>query len=89
MDKCFNLFTPEEFYERKPKLNDRQIQLRNAYYQARRDTANGERVKTRDILQALEAVQYETDLALSILQKVDDHYLKLCADELKRKQKNG
>lgn len=87
MDSAFALFTAEEFYERRPRLSLRQLQLKSAYYNARRETKEGTRVKSSTLKEFLADVQYEEDIALSLLQKVDDYYLKLYSDQLKRKAK--
>jgi len=81
------LFTPEEFYELKPDLDDRQRELLSCYYSVRREGESGRPIKAKEIEEKAELINYETDFAVMVLQKIDDHYLKLCADELKRKSK--
>lgn len=63
----------------------RQRDLLHCYYKARRDAKSGEKVTAKEFEQALFASSYETDIAVTILQKLDDYYLKLCADKLRKK----
>jgi hypothetical protein len=88
MDSTYELFEmdgePEEFWRQRPELDDTQAELLNCYYVAIRDSKRGERCPVEAIERALSQCWYESDLALNILQQLDDHYLKLCADKLKR-----
>lgn len=77
------------FYENRPNLDDRQAELLNCYYQARRETDNDKKVKSDLLEHVLQSASYETDIAVHVLQKVDDEYLVLCAEAVKRAQKNG
>lgn len=74
-----------EFWESRPTPTDRQRELLHCYYKARRDAKSDSKVTAKEFESYLFGVNYETDIAVTILQKLDDHYLKLCADKLKRK----
>lgn len=89
MDSAFELYADDEdqFWSIRPDLDPIQIELLNCYYMARRESKHDERCSRENIEFSLKDSCYETDLAITILQKLDDHYLKLCADKLKRQTK--
>ena len=43
-------------------------------------------IKSGEILSALDSIDIESDIGLIIMQRVDDHYISLYAQELKRKR---
>lgn len=87
MDSAFGLFTPDEFYAMRPNLDVRQIELLNAFYTARREYKGDEKAKSKSLQEAARFCDYEPDIALMILQKLDDHLLSLIADKLKKAKK--
>lgn len=93
MDSTFELYSIEgdeaEFWGMRPDLNEMQYDLLGCFYSATRETKHGEKCSLANIEKALRQCCYETDLAIRILQNLDDHYLKLCADKMKRQANNG
>jgi hypothetical protein len=91
MESTYELYVmegnEEEFWRIRPELDESQIELLNCYYITRRDGRRDERCSKESILNALSQCCYETDLAVKILQQLDDHYLHLCAEKLKRQAK--
>lgn len=89
MDSAFELYADDEdeFWSMRPDLNAIQNELLNCYYVARREGKRDERCSRETIESSLKECCYETDLAITILQKLDDHYLQLCADKLKKQAK--
>ena len=73
------------YYQMRPNLTERQRDLFSCW--SRREVKQGDRVPEDVLLKSLSCVNYETDIALFILQRLDDHYLTLCADKLKRSEK--
>lgn len=43
-------------------------------------------IKSHYLLDALDSIEIESDIGLIIMQRVDDHYISLYAQELKRKR---
>lgn len=43
-------------------------------------------IKSGEILSALDSIDIESDIGLIIMQRVDDHYISLYAQELRRKR---
>lgn len=88
MDSTYELFEidgdAEEFWSQRPELDEIQTELLNCYYSARREGKNGEKCPLDILERSLKTCWYETDLALRILQQLDDHYLKLCAEKLRK-----
>lgn len=77
------------FYEARPNLDSRQLDLLNCFYQSRRETARDDKIKASMFESFLQSVNYETDMAIYVLQKLDDYYSSLCLEALKRANKNG
>lgn len=65
-----------------------QLMLLDCYYRARRDSSHEGPVKAAVLEEFLANAHYETDIAVGILQKVDDKYLELRAEKLKRQSSN-
>ena len=59
-----------------------------AYYAARREGGEGVRVKARTLHQFAAPLRYESDLAVRIMQGLDDYYLGLRAEKLRRDFEN-
>jgi hypothetical protein len=59
----------------------------SCYYQARRDNATppDSRISKAALLQAAQYIDYESDLACALMQSLDDHYLHLRLEDLKKK----
>jgi hypothetical protein len=74
----------DELEASKPKVSDNVWSLYSVYSQCRRDAEGMNRIKYDDFYAKASVLRYETDMAVSVLQAADDHYLKLCADKLKR-----
>lgn len=73
-----------------PNLTEQQSQLLHAYYAARRDTHEELRVSSKDLHEAAETVPYESDIAVMVMQRLDDYYLELRAEKIKQElKKNG
>lgn len=58
----------------------------NSYWQLRRETAAESVIKSGEILSALDSIEIESDIGLIIMQRVDDHYISLYAQEIRRKR---
>lgn len=91
MDAAFPLFaadnTLHEYYAMKPNLSEIQVDLLHAFYRARRETNSDQRCKAVELEHHAQTVAIDTDLAVHILQKVDDEYLAIQLEKLKRAQK--
>lgn len=74
----------DTFFALRPAPTPTQRELLTAYYSARRDSGGDERVTSAALREYAQAVGYETDIAVSIMQQLDDHYLRLRADKIKR-----
>lgn len=44
-------------------------------------------IKSRYLLDALDSIEIESDIGLIIMQRVDDHYISLYAQELKKRKR--
>lgn len=93
MDAAFPLFaadnTLDEYYAMKPELNEIQVDLLHAFYRARRDTNGDSRVTAVQLEHHCSSLPIDTDIAVHILQKVDDEYSAIQLEKIKRNQKNG
>lgn len=91
MDSAFPLFaadnTLDEYYAMKPELTDVQVDLLHAFYRARRDTNGDRRVTAVELERHCQALAIDTDIAVHILQKVDDEYAAIQLEKIKRAQK--
>jgi len=91
MDSAFPLFaaddTLDEYYALKPDLSDVQIDLLNAFYRARRDTNSESRITAVELERHAATINLDTDIAVYILQKVDDEYAALQLEKIKRSHK--
>lgn len=91
MDAAFPLFladnTLDEYYAMKPELNDIQVDLLHAFYRARRETDSDKKCKAVELERHAANVAIDTDIAVHILQKVDDEYAAIQLEKIKRNQK--
>ena len=74
----------DEFYKMRPTLDHRQVELLSCYYSARRDVEFAHRIKEKDLFEFASSLNYETDIAITVLKSVDDHYVSLCVAKQKR-----
>lgn len=92
MDAAFPLFladnTLDEYYAMKPELTDIQVDLLHAFYRARRDTNGDARVTAVELERHVATAAIDTDIAVHILQKVDDEYAAIQLEKIKRNQKS-
>ena len=92
MDLAFPLFaqdnTLDEYYAMKPELTDIQVDLLHAFYKARRETNGDSRCKALELLHHVESIALDSDIAVHILQKVDDEYMAIQLEKIKRNQKS-
>lgn len=75
-----------EFWARRPELGAFDAALLAAYYRARREAGEGQKISAALLREALAVVACEADWGLVILQAVDDYCLQLYRDELKRRR---
>lgn len=91
MDAAFPLFaadnTLDEYYVMKPDLTPVQVDLLHAFYRARRETNGDQRCKAVELEHHAAAIPLDTDIAVYILQKVDDEYAAIQLEKIKRNQK--
>lgn len=71
----------------RPNLDPLNKSLLNAYYLARRESDEGKLCKKMLFLAELESCHIESDLGLKMLQRLDDFYLSLYREKLKRMNK--
>lgn len=92
MDAAFPLFladdTLDEYYAIKPDLTEIQVDLLHAFYRARRETDSDKKCKAVELEHHAAAIPLDTDIAVHILQKVDDEYMAIQLEKLKRNQKS-
>lgn len=92
MDAAFPLFaadnTLDEYYAMKPELTDIQVDLLHAFYRARRETDSDKKCKAVELEHHAATVAIDTDIAVHILQKVDDEYAAIQLEKIKRNQKS-
>jgi hypothetical protein len=91
MDSAFPLFaadnTLDEYYAMKPALNEIQVDLLHAFYRARRETNGDERCKAVELEKHAQTIAMDSDIVVHILQKVDDEYMAIQLEKIKRAQK--
>jgi hypothetical protein len=91
MDSAFPLFaadnTLDEYYAMKPDLTEIQVDLLHAFYRARRDTNGDARVTAVELERQCATVAIDADIAVHILQKLDDEYAAIQLEKIKRSQK--
>lgn len=64
--------------------------LLSCFYSARRETDTEQNIKARDIEDHLiDACYPVVDLGISAIQKIDNFYLKLCGDKIRRETKQA
>ena len=75
-----------DFYPRKPKqLNHRQRGILNAFYSARREIHHESHIPKMLLTSFANSIQdYETDLAVMVMQSIDNEYMRLCCDKISR-----
>jgi len=90
MDSAFPLFaadnTLDEYYAMKPDLTEIQADLLHAFYRSRRDTNGESRVTAVELERQCATVALDTDIAVHILQKLDDEYAAIQLEKIKRSQ---
>jgi hypothetical protein len=74
----------KEFYEKKPDPSSVQRELLRAFYSARRDHNPEQKVPSSLLRQHAEPILYETDLAIWIMQKLDDQFMELRIEKIKQ-----
>lgn len=67
-----------------PNLSERQNELLNYYYLARREVDGQKRIKLSLFKSFFRYLRYEKDVAEEIFKRIDDHYMKLVFDKMKR-----
>ena len=75
------------FFAKRPAPTPLQNALLSAYYDARREAdASGPdlRASAATLREYAQSVGYETDIAVGVMQQLDDHYLRLRAEKIKR-----
>lgn len=91
MDSTFGLYasTNEQhlFYEMKPEVSARQRELLSALYAARRTIGDAHRASLESLEKAAEMCDYEPDVAQYILTQLDDHYVNLIVEKMKKARK--
>lgn len=64
--------------------------LINCFYSARRETDTEQNIKAVDIEKSLTDECYPVvDLGISAIQKIDNFYMKLCGDKIRRETKQA
>lgn len=56
----------------------------SAYWRARREADQDKRIRRDDLLHELAPIDYDTENGLSVLQSLDDFYLSLHFERIKR-----
>lgn len=77
---------PNTFWDDRPELEPPERVLLNTLWRLRRETDGDGVIKSADILAELDALPVEPDIGLYIIQRLDDHYRNLYANEMKRKR---
>lgn len=62
-------------------LDERQAQLISAFYDARRECEPDRRISLATLQAVTATIEYEQDLAINILKRLDDHLMKLINDK--------
>ena len=75
-----------EFWDNRPELEPLHRHLLNTFWRLRRETNTDSVIKSIDIEREIERVMIEPDIGLSIIQKIDDEYRNLYANEMRRKR---
>jgi hypothetical protein len=68
-------------------LTEIQVDLLHAFYRARRDTNGDARVTAVELERQCANVAIDADIAVHILQKLDDEYAAIQLEKIKRSQK--
>lgn len=79
----------EELEAARPKVKPRIYAMYNLFSKLRREADELKPIRAALILDDVTVLSYEPDKALAVIQAADDHYLKLCADKIKRMNANG
>jgi hypothetical protein len=74
----------DDLEAQRPKVKPRIYQLYSIFNRLRRDADEMKPIKADAIFQASAVLNYEQDKAVRVVQAADDHYLKMCADKIKR-----
>lgn len=78
----------DQFYSMRPALSATQLSIQSAYYQARREADADGRIKLTTLKEFAAPLLYEVDLAVLVMQRLDDFYLGLIAEKRKRDLEN-
>jgi hypothetical protein len=71
------------------ELTPAQIQLINGFYSGRREAIDRNRIPHKTLEAISAKIQYESDLAVGIMQQLDDHLLDLMAKKDKKDHDNA
>jgi hypothetical protein len=63
------------------ELDERQFALLCAFYEARREAEPDRRASLATLEQVTARIEYEQDLAIAVLKRLDDHLMKLINDK--------
>ena len=74
----------DELEANRPKVKPRIYQLYSVFNRLRREADEMKPIKSDAIFNAAAVLNYEQDKAVKVIQAADDHYLKMCADKIKR-----
>lgn len=79
--------TEDEFWKIKPNLSDHDLKIYRLYGICRRETNYGERISKNLIIEECKICDLEEDFVLMAIQKIDEKYIELCVDKMKRESK--
>jgi hypothetical protein len=74
----------DELESMRPKATNQVMELYRIFSMLRRECIDMNRIKSADIETLAKSINYEPDKAIIVIQAADDHFLKLCADKIKR-----
>ena len=66
------------------ELTSVQQQILSAFYEARRDAIDRNRIPHATMLRLADTISYESDLAIKVMQQLDDLLIELVNDKIKR-----
>lgn len=66
------------------RLKPHQQEILSAFYAGRREASSGERIPYATLLRLSEAVNYESDHAISLMQQLDDKLIELQNEKQQR-----
>lgn len=78
----------DEFWRERPEeLKPIYRQLLNVFWSLKREAGCENIIKRRDIIEAVDCLAIEQDIALLLVQKIDDHHRGLYIDEMRKRSK--